>query len=35
MAIERASGRWQQGRWADFDPLKKPVPLNEFRENHA
>ncbi|MFL9894162.1 hypothetical protein SAMN02787142_7267 [Burkholderia sp. WP9] len=35
VAIERASGRWQQGRWADFDPLKKPVPLNEFRENHA
>jgi hypothetical protein len=35
MAIERASGRWQQGRWADFDPLKTPVPLNEFVERHA
>jgi hypothetical protein len=35
VAIERASGRWQQGRWADFDPLKKPVPLNEFAEKRA
>jgi hypothetical protein len=35
MAIERASGRWQQGRWADFDPLKTPEPLNEFTEKHA
>ncbi|CAH2909488.1 MAG: putative membrane protein [uncultured Paraburkholderia sp.] len=29
VSIERATGRWQQGRWADFDPLKRPVPLNE------
>ncbi|WP_144141771.1 hypothetical protein [Paraburkholderia sp. BCC1884] len=35
VAIERASGRWQQGRWADFDPLKTPVPLNEFSEHRA
>ena len=34
-AIERATGRWQQGRWADFDPLKPPEPLNEFSEKHA
>ena len=34
-AIERATGRWQQGRWADFDPLKQPVPFNEFSEKHA
>jgi hypothetical protein len=34
-AIERATGRWQQGRWADFDPLKQPLPLNEFSEKHA
>jgi hypothetical protein len=34
-AIERATGRWQQGRWADFDPLRPPVPLNEFSEKHA
>lgn len=35
VAIERASGRWQQGRWADFDPLKTPVPLTEFAEKRA
>ncbi|WGS53014.1 hypothetical protein LFL96_33120 [Paraburkholderia sp. D15] len=35
VAIERATGRWQQGRWADFDPLKQPVPLNEYAEKHA
>jgi hypothetical protein len=34
-AIERARGRWQQGRWADFDPLRTPEPLNEFSEKHA
>ena len=34
-AIERASGRWQQGRWADFDPLKEPVPLDEYSEKRA
>lgn len=34
-AIERATGRWQQGRWADFDPLKEPVPFNEFSQKHA
>ncbi|WP_248321685.1 MULTISPECIES: hypothetical protein [unclassified Caballeronia] len=25
--IERASGRWKQGRWSDFDPLKPPQPV--------
>ncbi|PQV54990.1 hypothetical protein [Paraburkholderia sp. BL21I4N1] len=34
-AVERATGRWQQGRWADFDPLKQPEPLNEYTERHA
>jgi len=34
-SIERATGRWQQGRWADFDPLNQPVPLTEFSEKHA
>src|SRR5579871_6488657 len=34
-AIERASGRWQQGRWADFDPRKTPEPMQEFEEKHA
>jgi hypothetical protein len=23
--VEKASGRWQQGRWSDFDALKPPV----------
>ncbi|MFT4067483.1 hypothetical protein [Paraburkholderia sp.] len=35
MAIEKATGRWQQGRWADFDPLRTPEPLNEFEEKRA
>ncbi len=30
-AIERATGRWQQGRWADFDPTRTPVQLDERR----
>ena len=29
VAIERASGRWQQGRWADFDPTRPPIELDE------
>lgn len=35
LAIERAHGRWQQGRWADFDPRRTPEPLDEFSEKHA
>jgi hypothetical protein len=27
--IERATGRWQHGRWADFDPTRPPVELDE------
>ncbi|MFM0339626.1 hypothetical protein [Paraburkholderia fungorum] len=34
-SIERATGRWQQGRWSDFDPLKQPEPMGEFVERHA
>jgi hypothetical protein len=34
-SIEKASGRWQQGRWADFDPRKTPEPMQEFAEKHA
>ncbi|PCE22469.1 hypothetical protein BWP39_22590 [Paraburkholderia acidicola] len=26
--VERANGRWQQGRWADFDPTRTPVPVD-------
>lgn len=25
-AVERAQGRWRDGKWEDFDPLKPPVP---------
>jgi len=24
--VERATGRWRDGKWEDFDPLKTPVP---------
>src|SRR5262249_28679268 len=30
-AIERATGRWQQGRWADFDPTRPPQPVQAER----
>lgn len=26
--VERAEGRWVDGRWADFDPLVPPVPAD-------
>jgi len=29
VAVERATGRWQQGRWADFDPTQPPHPVEE------
>jgi hypothetical protein len=29
--IERATGRWQHGKWADFDPTRPPVELDESR----
>ncbi|MGF7131073.1 hypothetical protein P3T40_002555 [Paraburkholderia sp. EB58] len=34
-AIERATGRWQQGRWADFDPTRPPETIPELNEKHA
>jgi hypothetical protein len=34
-AIERATGRWQQGRWADFDPTRPPDTIPELNEKHA
>lgn len=41
-SIERATGRWQQGRWADFDPTRPPQPVqaeapiaDRARERHA
>jgi hypothetical protein len=27
MEIERATGRWQQGRWSDFDPTRTVQPI--------
>ncbi|MGY8525760.1 hypothetical protein [Paracidovorax citrulli] len=26
--LERAHGRWSEGRWVDFDPLTPPVPAS-------
>jgi S-formylglutathione hydrolase FrmB len=34
-AIERANGRWQRGRWADFDPTRPPETMPELNEKHA
>jgi hypothetical protein len=36
-AIERASGRWQQGRWADFDPTRAPTEIDnrQLDQRHA
>ncbi|TCG04097.1 hypothetical protein BZM27_43365 [Paraburkholderia steynii] len=41
-SIERASGRWQQGRWANFDPTQAPQPMqanepfaDRARERHV
>ncbi|AHI74726.1 glycine zipper domain-containing protein [Burkholderia thailandensis] len=30
--IERATGRWQSGRWADFDPTRAPEPFDGARQ---
>jgi hypothetical protein len=30
--VERATGQWRNGRWADFDPEKPPQPVGEFAE---
>ena len=34
-AIERATGRWQQGRWSDFDPTREPTPVSELDQREA
>lgn len=31
LEIERAHGRWQHGRWADFDPTKDVEPIDTPR----
>ncbi|SEI82043.1 glycine zipper domain-containing protein [Paraburkholderia diazotrophica] len=33
--IERATGRWQRGKWADFDPRQTPVPLTDLNQQQA
>lgn len=33
--IERATGQWQRGKWADFDPLHTPEPLGELNQQQA
>jgi hypothetical protein len=33
--VERASGQWRNGRWADFDPVKPLEPVREFAEPRA
>ncbi|MPW23848.1 hypothetical protein GCT13_46035 [Paraburkholderia sp. CNPSo 3157] len=33
--IERATGRWQRGKWADFDPRQTPVPLTELNQQQG
>ncbi|MFT4506422.1 hypothetical protein [Caballeronia sp. 15711] len=33
--VERATGQWRNGRWADFDPVKPPEPVREFAEPRA
>ncbi|PXW27594.1 hypothetical protein [Paraburkholderia caballeronis] len=30
MEVERASGRWQDGRWADFDPTRTLQPVGRM-----
>ena len=35
MEVERATGQWRNGRWADFDPVKPPEPVREFAEPRA
>ncbi|WP_027795578.1 hypothetical protein [Paraburkholderia acidipaludis] len=33
--IERASGHWQGGHWADFDPTRSPEPYGEAGQQQA
>ena len=32
---ERATGHWQRGKWADFDPRQTPVLLTELSQQQA
>ena len=33
--IERASGQWHDGHWADFDPTRAPMPFGEAGRQQA
>jgi len=33
--VERANGRWQDGHWVDFDPLRPPDREPEYMVNPA
>ncbi|MEC5387897.1 hypothetical protein VVD49_19345 [Uliginosibacterium sp. H3] len=33
--VERASGRWSEGRWVDFDPVVPPVLSDKVTPSHA
>jgi hypothetical protein len=33
--IERASGAWHDGHWADFDPTRAPMPFGEVNQRQA
>ncbi|MBP0591633.1 hypothetical protein J8I87_18240 [Paraburkholderia sp. LEh10] len=33
--VERATGRWQNGKWSDFDPRQTPVPFAELNQQQA
>jgi hypothetical protein len=35
MEVERASGQWRQGKWADFDPTVPPTPVTELAGQRA
>ena len=35
LEVERAHGRWQDGRWADFDPTKDVEPIDGQRSTSA
>ncbi|QEI05342.1 hypothetical protein FXN63_05405 [Pigmentiphaga aceris] len=33
--VEKAEGRWRDGSWTDFDPVKPPVLSDKVRPDHA
>ena len=35
LEVERAHGRWQHGRWADFDPTKDVEPIVQSQSQSA